>query len=263
FRIFEKFFYNRFLKAAVSVAAIVFLCAVFGFTQSIIRAGAMFLFSAVAPLFMRKNDSLNSLGIAALLMMYFSPFCIFSVSFQLSVLATLAVVWVAPFYSALITEKLLIKSKIGKGIAEVMIISICAMIFSAPITIGVFGKVSLVSPFAFLLVTFPVTVALVTNSIGLLLSAFNAISFLSVPFFIVAGICTKYIKFIIENLGLLDLLYRDVDIIGFFTVLFIIFALIATMYLYKFYQKLLRRQYVAEVKAHADYERKTVKNSNK
>ncbi|MBR4910765.1 MAG: ComEC/Rec2 family competence protein [Clostridia bacterium] len=256
FRFIERFIYSRSLKAGLSLAAIFFLCALFGFTQSIIRAGCMFVFSAFSPLFMRKNDMLNSLGAAILIMIYFNPFCVFSVAFLLSVSSTVAVVWLSPFYIELFITKLNIKTRIGKAITEILIISIMALIFTAPVSMWVFGKTSLVAPFAFLLITFPVTVALIFNSAGLVLAALGGISFLSVPFFIISGLCAKYINFIINNLGLLDMFYVDLGIPGFVGAIFLIFALISTMYFYKFYQKLKKRQYILEVKRYAGNLRK-------
>lgn len=259
FMLLEKFFYNRYLKAVLSLLLIFLISALCGFTLSVLRAGCMFVFSAVSPVFLRRNDSFNSLGSAVVLLVFINPLCVLSVAFWLSVLSTAAVVWLAPFYCDIITEKLKLQNKIAVSIVSVVTVSVTAMIFTAPISFTVFGYVSLFSPFAFLLLTYPVTYALILNSVGLLLSAVRGLSFLSEPAFFSAGIFAKYIRFVINNLGQIGSACVDADV-GVFTVfVFLIFALISGMYLYKYYKKLLKRKMVGEVYASAGNNRKRVK----
>lgn len=251
FKFCEKIFYNRLLKAFLSLVLIFLICALCGFRLSIMRAGIMFVFCAISPLFLRRNDLLNSLGASVLLLLFLSPFCLFSVSFQLSVLATLAVVWIAPFYVDLIISKLYIKTKTGKSLISVFIVSISAMIFTAPVLIATFGTISLLSPICFFLVTFPVTFALEFNTASLLISAIKGISFLAKPLFLISGINALYIHFVINNLGILEFMLIRVGFGGFIASLFMIFAVISGMYLSKYYTKLMKRKKLAEVKYHA------------
>ena len=244
----ERFFYNRFLKAAVSLGIIFLLCAVCGFTLSVVRSSAMFVFSAAAPIFGRKSDPLNSLGSAIILMLYISPLCIFSVAFQLSALSTLAVVWISPFYSKLIAKILKLKSRFAKGAVEMFTVSIMALIFTAPITIAVFGTVSALAPVSFLLITFPVTYALRFDTAALAISAVKGISVLSKPLFLITELCGQYIYFIIDNLGTLDFMLVKAGITEFLIFNFLIIVLICGMCLYNFYIKLLKRRFVSEVK---------------
>ncbi|MBO4694166.1 MAG: ComEC/Rec2 family competence protein [Clostridia bacterium] len=248
FTFFEKIYYNKYLKCFISLILIFMICAVCGFTLSVIRAGVMFLFFVLSPLFMRKNDSLNSLGSAVVLILFLMPFSVYSVSFQLSAVATLAVVWISPYYCNLIISKLMIENRIARSIISVFTVSICALIFTAPITIGVFGTFAVLSPIAFMLITFPVTFALEFNTIALIMSAIKGISFLSDSLFWVAGVCARYIKYIIDNLGVLDFLLIKADLTASIIFLFLIIGMIAGMYLHKYYLKLLRRNFVSEVK---------------
>lgn len=259
FILLEKLFYNRYFKAMLSLLLIFAICAVCGFTISVLRAGCMFVFSAVSPVFMRKNDSFNSLGSAVILLLFISPLCVLSVGFWLSVLSTVAVVWLAPFYCNLLTEKLKLKNRFAVGIVSVMVVSVTAMIFTAPVSLMVFGYVSLLSPLAFLLLTYPVTFALIFNSGGLLLSAVRGLSFLSEPLFFLADLCSKYIRFIIDNLGQISSASINADIVVFVIFVFSVFALISGMYLYKYYVKLLKRKFTEEVYARAGNNRKRIK----
>ena len=248
FKFCERFFYNRFLKFAASFGTLFLICAVCGFTLSVIRASMMFAFSAAAPLFGRKNDPLNSLGSAVTLMLYISPFCIFSVAFQLSALSTVAVVWVSPFYSELIISKLKINNRFAKGAIEIFNVSVVALIFTAPVTIAVFGTISALAPVAFLLITFPVTYALRLNTAALTVSAVKVVSVLAKPLFFLTELCARYIYFIIDNLGTLEFMLVKAGVFEFLIFVFLIALLICGMRLYKFYIKLLKRRFVSEVK---------------
>lgn len=256
FSFFEKFYQNRYIKSAVSLLLIFAICALCGFTLSVVRAGIMFLFFVLSPVLLRQNDSLNSLGSSVVLILYLLPFSIFSVSFLLSVSATLAVVWVAPFYSNLINTKLLIRNKIGKVIVSVLTVSICALIFTAPISISVFGTFAVLSPLTFLLITFPVTFALEFNTMALVVSAIKGISFLASPLFWVAGICARYIKLIIDNFGILDFLLIDAGDAELIICVCLIIFMILFMCIYKYYKKLIKKRFVMEVKAHGNNLRK-------
>lgn len=256
FKFCERFFYNRFLKFAASFGTLFLICAVCGFTLSVIRASMMFVFSAAAPLFRRKNDPLNSLGSAVTLMLYISPLCIFSVAFQLSALSTVAVVWISPFYSKLIISKLKLKNKFARGAIEIFIVSITALIFTAPVTIAVFGTISALAPVAFLLITFPVTYALRFNTAALAVSAVKGLSVLAKPLFFLTEFCARYIYFIIDNLGTLEFMLLKAGIFEFLIFVFLIAILICGMCLYKFYIRLLKRRFVSEVKIRAGNIRK-------
>lgn len=235
FSLCERLFYNRFIKAFSAVTAVILICAVCGFTLSVVRAGFMFVFMAVSPLFKRVNDSFNSLGTAVTLMLIISPFCIFSGAFLLSVSSTLAVVWFAPFVYNLILERLPSKNTVLRQAVEVFIVSMCAMIFTAPVAIKVFGKISLLSPLVFLLITFPVTYALRFNTVAL---AVSFLKYLPVPLFFVSGICARYIYFVIDTFGEFDFLVYNANNADFIISVLLIFVLVVLMYIYKYFLKM-------------------------
>ena len=234
FAFVEKYFYNRYLKALSTLVLIFLICAFCGFTVSVIRAGFMFVFAALAPVFKRVNDSLNSLGIAVTVMLILSPFCVFSISFLLSVLATLSVVWVAPFFYDLVVKKLKIEGNVLKGVVRIVLVSVFAMIFTAPVSIKAFGYVSLLSPIVFLLITFPVSYGLQINTAALMFYSFKVLSFLAKPLFFFSGLFAEYIFFIINTFGTLEFTVYNASEFDFKISIIIIFAIIVFMYLYKY-----------------------------
>ena len=192
FKLTDRLIYNNWLKGIVGVFCVLVVTAVCGFTLSVIRAAIMFALSAMAPIFKRDNDSLNSLAAAVIVILIITPTAFLSVSFQLSALATLAVVWIAPFYSELLFNLLKIKRGFPQWFIGTMVTSVSATIFTMPVCIKIFEQVSVVAPITNLLVVYPVTWAL-TSSIAAI--AFSGIGFIAFqkPLLLFAGLCAKYI----------------------------------------------------------------------
>ena len=85
--------------------------AICGFTMSILRAGITYFLMALALLLNRENTSENTLGFAVCLIYLANPFAVFSLSFQLSVLSTFAILVVAIPVIDTLREQKIIKNK--------------------------------------------------------------------------------------------------------------------------------------------------------
>ncbi len=230
FKFLDRLFYNRFLRSFVSVLCVIVISGVCGFTMSILRAGAMYIFASLAPIFKRENDSLNSLGTAVISVLIGAPFAVFNISFQLSVLATLSIVWVSPFFIALLTERLKIKSRVIILVLSIIMNSIFATVFTMPVAIKVFGYISVIAPLTNLLITYPVSWALSFNIAALILHAIPILSFLSYSVFLIAGICAKYTIKIINGLAQLPITTVNMSDGAFYiSILFIILLITFTI----------------------------------
>ncbi len=233
----DRLFYNKYLRSFISVAAIFAISAVCGFTMSILRAGQMFIIAGLAPVFNRENDSLNSLLAAVTAVLAVSPFSVFNISFQLSVLSTLAIVWVAPFYFQLIVNRFKIKSRVFKVFLSAVSVSVFAMIFTMPIAVKEFGYVSLISPVTNLLITYAVTLVLVLNISGIILSVIPILNILSNCVFGAAKIFATYIVFIINKISKIPVTIAILPQNSYLIFAAVIFAIIAFMYFYNFSKK--------------------------
>lgn len=69
------------LAAAVSIVGILLFMALTAFTPSVMRSGIMLIVYMLAQLFNRTSDSLNSIGIAALVLTAFNPFAAGEIGF--------------------------------------------------------------------------------------------------------------------------------------------------------------------------------------
>ncbi len=233
----DRLFYNKYIRALLSVFMVVLISAVCGFTMSIIRAGAMFVIAGLAPVFNRENDSLNSLLTAVTVVLIGAPFAVVNVSFQLSVLSTLALVWIVPFYYKIIIEKFNISSKIIKSILAAVLCSVFAIIFTLPVTIRVFGYVSVVAPITNIIISYPIMIALIFNVTALLIFAVPIIKVISYPLFGVAGLCSKFIIIVVNKIAKLPITVAVLPKSAFWLSIVLIAAVIGYLYYYKYKKK--------------------------
>ena len=90
--LFKKLPVNRYVSAAVRVGVILLYSGVCNFTPSSIRATVMCAVSVIASLSYAKNDSLNSLSLAALILLLINPLYLFGAGFLLSFGSVLGVI---------------------------------------------------------------------------------------------------------------------------------------------------------------------------
>ena len=169
-----------------------------GFTPSAIRAGIMCAAAFGAGAAIRCKDSLNSLGIAVILMLLYEPFYVLHIGFLLSCSATAGVIVAGSVTGKLIDDKVNIRNfvlcDIVKNTLSVAAQSVGAAIFTLPITMIVFGYVSTVSPVANIAISFAVGYLLLSLLAAVILSALPFVGFFSVPFFSFATLVSRYIS---------------------------------------------------------------------
>lgn len=230
FILLDKLFYNKYLRSLISIFCVVIIAATCGFTTSVIRAGVMFVAAALAPCFNRDGDSLNSLLTAVVLILIAAPFTVTNVSFLLSVLSTLAIIWVVPFYHRFIVEKLNIKSKILKTVLNIILSSVSALVFTLPVTVKVFGFSSVVAPLTNLLITYPVTYVLVATIIALPFYKIPFLNFISKILFYLINILLNIIIKIVNVVANLPVTVAVLPQTAFFYSVLAVAGVIAFMY---------------------------------
>lgn len=121
---------------------------------SVIRATIMVLTFFLSIVFDRARHLLHTLGLAAFLILLFSPPSLFDVSFQLSFLAVLSILYLVPrIYRNLKREEIDIpqgiswKEKIGKYIQLSFLATVVAILGTAPFVALHFNRISLIGFF--------------------------------------------------------------------------------------------------------------------
>lgn len=129
-----------------TIAAIAGYTLLTGGHPSAIRAALMVTLALVAGLAGRIADPLTSLGLALLAMAALEPRVLLDLGLQLSLSATLGIVLLWP-----VVRRRLRLYRLPRPIAEAVGLSLAVSLACLPLTLSVFGLVSLVSPVAHVL----------------------------------------------------------------------------------------------------------------
>jgi competence protein ComEC len=136
---------GRRLRFIITIGSIVFFSLLTGLSASVIRASLMGGLTVLAMFGGRKADILLVLFFSGFLMVLFNPRILFwDVSFQLSFLATLGLIVFMPFMQRF-AEKDIFK-KIPAFVVEGLTVTLAAQVFTTPVILYYFGRLSLVAP---------------------------------------------------------------------------------------------------------------------
>lgn len=152
-------------KVFLHVLILVFYLFFVGFPVSCLRAVVMSFLSFCAPLMMRRSSALSSLGVIIVLFIGFDPSTALSLSFSLSLLATLGIVLFMPLFSSLLPS-----SRKFQCVVYLIVMTLAATLLTFPITTSVFSQFSLVAPFANVVAAPFLTVLCTGGIIALVLS---------------------------------------------------------------------------------------------
>ena len=242
-KLIEKVVYNRYLKAITVLLTVLFMAALCGFTKSIIRAGLCYIIYAMSIVLKRDNTPENTLGAAVTLILIAEPFAILSVSFQLSVLATLGITAAALPVTKYLKENVF-KNTMLIYIADLAIVTLSALLFTLPVTVWVFGYVSTVAVIANILVAYAVTFALNFAVAGLI---FYYIFPLGGQILLVsASLVTRYVNFVINMLGSLPIAAVSLNDYGFIFALLLLFSVIFVLFACKHRRDMLKLKIMHE-----------------
>lgn len=111
-----------------------------GYEPSVLRAGVMGAVGLLALLLGRKGSALPALAFAVALLVLLDPAMAVSVGFTLSVVATGALVLIAPVWADAMRRR-----GVPPGFAESLAVPLAAFVATAPIIAGFAGEVSLVT----------------------------------------------------------------------------------------------------------------------
>ena len=174
-------FLNRRVAAPVVILLLAFYVALVGGDPAVVRAGIMGAITLLAILAGRPADALTSLGASAVLMTLARPWSLWEPSFQLSFAATLGLIVLEPRLEGWLTGNVdtakdaknakdtkdkeslaplgVLRALCGSNrpclpgwFREAVLVSLAAQVATLPITLGAFGRLSLVAPLANLLV---------------------------------------------------------------------------------------------------------------
>ncbi len=171
------FFAARFLRfprwAGILATAIGFLFFMFltGSHPPVVRAVIMGLVLLSGMHFQRRTGALNSIGVAALIIIGMDARQVFNVGFQLSFVAVIALVYVTPMLNDLLSRHLqrpsvwhMLLYRLGQTIG----VTVIATVATLPFVVNYFGRVSIIGLIANLPVIIGVTGSMYAGCLSLL-----------------------------------------------------------------------------------------------
>ncbi|OBI15935.1 competence protein [Mycobacterium sp. E2327] len=129
-------------RAAVALAAVALVAFVIVVqpTASVLRAAVMAAIALTGVLSSRRRQAIPALSAAVLILLAVAPHLAVDVGFALSVLATAALILIAPVWS-----RRLVGSGWPKPLADALAVACAAHVVTAPLVAGISGRVSLVA----------------------------------------------------------------------------------------------------------------------
>ena len=165
----------RLLRVGPRTSAVLTGAALIGFvvvarpSPSVLRATVMGAIMLLALLLGRGRSALPALAVAVLGLLLVDPELGVEPGFALSVLATAALVVLAPRWSAALRER-----GVPAGVAEALAVPVAAHLVTAPLVAALSGQVSLVAVVANLLAAPAVAPATVLGALAAVLSPFDS-----------------------------------------------------------------------------------------
>lgn len=175
--------------------------AVSGFSPSVVRAGIMLAVVYSGKMFMRNGDSLNSLGIAALILTVPNPVAVADVGMLLSFTATLGIILWAQGMTAFIMGKFTKLNRLKRPvefIVNLFSVSVSAAVWTMPFSVLLFGKVSLFSILLSVVLSPVVSILVACSLLTVIFNGIGAIGFIAYPF---AFVCEWLSRFVLAVVG--------------------------------------------------------------
>lgn len=190
---------SRRISAACSMGFVLLFMGLTGFSTSVTRAGIMMLLYLGGFLLRREPDSLNSLGVAALVILFANPFAAADPGMLLSFSATAGILLLQkPIARALERpiERYIHSNpfcRVCKGVAQLLAVTLSAILFTLPVSVLALGQVSLIAPLANLLFVNAGGLAMLCAGLCAALSNAWIFSFSAYPFALAGGLLSKYL----------------------------------------------------------------------
>lgn len=223
---------SRRMAAVFLLPLVLFIALVCDFGYSILRAAMGYIIFLVSNMLLKKPDPISSLCMACVFILISNPFALGSVSLWLSVSATWGIISISAPLSEHIENKYGSHRLYGlfKIIAEPFCTTLGAMVFCLPVSMLVFGRVSLVSLLTNLLVSYSITIALCAAILGLVISVVIPFEPLLNIVFAIPGICIKYFTVVVNFAASIP--YACVEVTKVYAIVFTVLLAVGTVFAY-------------------------------
>jgi len=135
---FKALFFHRWKNTSSTLMIIIlwFYAFLTGFSASVTRAVVMFTVLILSRFLKRKYQAINSLCIAAFVILVYNPMSVFDIGFQLSFLAMVGIFTIYPFLQNILAFKQTILNTLWQGTA----VGLAAQVFTLPLSLYYFHQ---------------------------------------------------------------------------------------------------------------------------
>ncbi len=193
--------FNIYLRTILISLGLVSFMIITGVPPSVFRATVMALIILIAFISNRSTNLINSISLAAIIILLVDPAEIYNPGFQLSFSAVLSIAIIYPIIEKQITY-LKISNRFIRGIILFVSVSLSAQIGTLPFTLAYFGKLSVIALLANLIVipAIGIVIALAFTSLFVSVISFTVASY----FVVMNDLVTSFLFSIISFTGNLD-----------------------------------------------------------
>jgi competence protein ComEC len=225
----------------LTIVALLFYMLLTGSAPSVVRATIMASIILLAPVLQRKSDVFNSLAFSALVIFFFDAKQLFAPGFQLSFAAVGSILY---FYPKVVAVSARLPQWIGGNrlfatVWKLFSVSFAAQIGTLPFTVAYFGKVSLVSFVANLLVIPAVGIGLALGFVISICSLFS--SWLALIYGATEQVLLSLVLHLVNFSGNLSFAYLTVPSFGLLA--FLIYY-VSVAFLFNFNEKEIRKRLI-------------------
>lgn len=122
---------HRFVFLATALFVLIYFTLLSGCSASVLRASIMCSMFAIAYAFRKRGSGLNTLGTSMLLILWCSPYQLWNLGFQLSVLAVIGILTLHQF----ISKQFHFKNRVSNYLFEGLSITVCAQLTTLPVVL--------------------------------------------------------------------------------------------------------------------------------
>lgn len=167
---------HLFLSNILSLTAIWCYVVLVGMSPSVVRSATMITILAFTQMLRRRLMSLNSISLAAFIMLLVRPMNLYDVGFEMSFLSVLSIfIFFQPIYG-LVDAKFLQNHRVVKWVWGMAVISLSAQLFTIPVVAYYFHRVSCYSVFTSFIVIPAATVILYLTLLMFVTVPFSSVS---------------------------------------------------------------------------------------
>ncbi len=217
FKLMRRFF-SRKISSVASIVFLLFFIVFTGFTASVIRAGVTMILNYIAIIFSEKPDSLNTLGVSALVLTAVDPFSIYNAGTVFSFASVFGILLMNEYVMKFLKQKIAkVKLKLPRNLLKysvsLILVSLSAQIFTYPVSVLFNLNFSFLSVVSNFFISSLGTFTMVTGGVGATLLSLIPDFILGKLSFGASITVSKVIISIIDKFSRFDFLYRNVTTI--------------------------------------------------